>query len=66
MAKPEEHLKSPVTLLKSRGVAITVFLPQGIHEHLKNLAVQNERSLSGEARWALKSYCEDPAAFDEH
>ena len=64
MVKPAEHLESPVTLLKPRGVAITIFLPQSIHEHLKNLAVQNERSLSGEARWALKSYCEDPTAFD--
>lgn len=44
---------------------MTVFLPEGVHEHLRNLAAQNERSLSGEVRWVLKRYSEDPAAFDE-
>ena len=44
---------------------MTVFLPQGVHEHLRSLAAQNERSLSGEVRWILKRYSDDPTAFDE-
>jgi hypothetical protein len=66
VAKTEEHLKSTVALLKPRGVAITVFVPESLHGYLRNLAAEHERSLSGELRWVLKRYSEDPAAFDEH
>ncbi len=65
MAKTEERPQSPVTVLKPRGTPMTVFLPQGVHEHLRSLAAQNERSLSGEVRWVLKRYSDDPTAFDE-
>lgn len=65
MAKTAEHLESPVTVLKPRGAAMTVFLPPIIHEHLKDLAVQDERSLSAQVRWVLKKYCDYPAAFDD-
>lgn len=65
MAKTAEHLESPVTLLKPRGVAMTVFLPQAVHERLKNLAVQDERSLSAQVRWILRRYSDYPAAFDD-
>lgn len=65
MAKTANHLQSPVSVIRPRGTAMTVFLPEGVHEHLRNLAAQNERSLSGEVRWVLKRYSEDPAAFDE-
>lgn len=65
MATTAEHLKSQVTLLKSKGVALTVFLPPGIHAHLKDLADQNERSLSGEIRWVLKRYSEYPESLNE-
>ena len=44
---------------------MTVFLPQAVHERLKNLAVQDERSLSAQVRWVLKRYSDYPAAFDE-
>jgi len=65
MAQTAEHLKSPLTVLKPQGVPVTVFLPQGIHEHLRNLAAQNERSLSGEVRWVLKRYSEYPESLNE-
>ena len=65
MAQTEEHLQSPVTVLKRRGTPMTVFLSEGVHEHLRGLAAQNERSLSGEVRWVLKRYCDDPQAFGE-
>jgi hypothetical protein len=65
MAKPAEHLESPVTVLKPQGTSMTIFLPQGIHEYLRNLAAEHERSLSREVRWVLKRYSEDPQAFGE-
>jgi hypothetical protein len=39
---------------------MTVFLSQDVHQSLRALAATNERSLSGEVRWALKRYSEDP------
>ena len=65
MAKTANHLQSPVSVIKPRGTAMTVSLPVDVHEHLRGLAAQNERSLSGEIRWVLKRYSDDPAAFDE-
>jgi hypothetical protein len=65
MAKPAESLENPVTVLKPQGTSMTIFLPQGIHEYLRNLAAEHERSLSGEVRWVLKRYSEDPQAFGE-
>ena len=44
---------------------MTVFVPESLHEFLRDLAAEHERSLSGELRWILKSYSEDPAAFGE-
>ena len=64
MAKTEEHLKSSITVLKPQGTAVTLFLPQSLHGYLRNLAAEHERSLSGELRWVLKRYSEDPTAFD--
>jgi hypothetical protein len=65
MAKAEEHLKSSITVLKPQGTSMTIFLPQGIHNYLRNLAAEHERSLSGEVRWVLKRYSEDPTALGE-
>lgn len=65
MAQTKEHLQSPVTVLKRRGTPMTVFLSEGVHDHLRGLAAQNERSLSGEVRWVLKRYCDNPTVFDE-
>jgi hypothetical protein len=65
MAKAEEHLKSSIMVLKPQGTSMTIFLPQGIHDYLRNLAAEHERSLSGEVRWVLKRYSEDPTAFGE-
>lgn len=65
MAETAEHLKSSIRVLKPRGVAMTVFVPESLHEFLRDLAAEHERSLSGELRWILKSYSEDPAAFGE-
>ena len=42
---------------------MTIVLPEAIHESLRALAATNERSLSGEIRWALKRYSEDPETF---
>jgi hypothetical protein len=60
MAETSEYLQNTLTDLKPRGTAMTVFLPQGIHDSLRALAATNERSLSGEVRWVLNRYSEDP------
>ena len=65
MATKAEHLKSSMTVLKPQGTAVTIHLPQSLHEFLRNLAGEHERSLSGELRWVLKRYSEDPGAFGE-
>ena len=65
MATNANQLQSPVSVIKPRGQVLTIRLPQGIHERLKNLAVQDERSLSAQVRWVLKRYSDYPAAFDE-
>jgi hypothetical protein len=41
-----------------------VVIPQDVHDSLRALAAANERSLSGEVRWVLKRYSEDPELLD--
>lgn len=65
MSKAAEHLKSSMTVPKPRGQAITIFLPQEVHENLRALATANERSLSGEVRWALRRYSEYPESLND-
>ena len=65
MAKTAESLKSPVSVLKPQGTAVTIHLPSSLHEYLRALAAEHERSLSGELRWVLKRYSDDPQAFGE-
>ena len=66
MAKPAELIEGSMTVLQPRrGQAITIRLSEGVHESLRALAEANERSLSGEIRWVLKSYSNYPAAFDD-
>jgi plasmid stability protein len=43
--------------------ALTVFLPADVHEGLREVARQNERSLSAEVRHLLRRYVESPEDF---
>ena len=66
MAKAAEHLKGSMTVLQPRrGQAITIRLSEGVHESLRALAEANERSVSGEIRWALRRYSEYPESLNE-
>ena len=66
MAKAAEHLKGSMTVLQpQRGQAITIRLSEGVHESLQALAAANERSVSGEIRWALRRYSEYPESLNE-
>ena len=66
MAKAAEHLEGSMTVLKPRrGQAITIRLSDSVHESLRNLAEANERSVSGEIRWALRRYSEYPESLNE-
>jgi hypothetical protein len=62
--KTAEHLENSTNMLKQSSRAVTVFLPQDVDESLRGLASQKERSLSGEIRYVLKRYTEDPYNFE--
>jgi hypothetical protein len=64
VAKTTEHLENSANVPKQSSRPVTIFLPQDIHENLRSLAAQNERSLSGEVRYVLRKYTEDPYCFD--
>jgi hypothetical protein len=65
VAKTAGHLRSPVTGLKQSSRAVTVFLPQDVHETLRELASQNERSVSAEIRYLIRKYTSDPYTFSD-
>ena len=65
MAESAESLKNSVTVIKPQVTAATIHLPSSLHEYLRGLAAEHERSLSGELRWVLKRYSDDPQAFGE-
>jgi hypothetical protein len=44
---------------------VTVFLPQDVHETLRELASQNERSVSAEIRYLIRKYTSDPYTFSD-
>jgi hypothetical protein len=46
-----------------RSRALTIFLSQATFEILRGLATENKRSLSAQARWVLRRYCEYPEAL---
>ena len=60
MSTTAEHLDSPVTIMKPRTRAVTIFLPEVIHEDLRSLAAEHERSMSAELRWLIRQYVESP------
>ena len=60
MSTTAEHLESPVAIMKPRTRPVTVFVPEGVHENLRTLAAEHERSLSAEVRWLLRRYVENP------
>jgi hypothetical protein len=60
MSTTAEHLESPVTIMKPRTRPLTVFVPESVHENLRTLAAEHERSLSAEVRWLLRQYVESP------
>ncbi len=64
MATTTEHLENSTNVQKQSSRPVTIFLPQDVHESLRGLASQNERSMSGEIRYVLKKYTEDPYSFD--
>lgn len=49
-----------MTVLKPRTKPLTVFIPESVHENLRTLAAEHERSVSAEVRWLLRRYVEDP------
>ena len=51
--------------MKPRTRPVTVFVPEAVHEDLRNMAAEHERSLSAEVRWLLRRYINDPTVFDE-
>lgn len=43
---------------------ITISLAPDVRDSLRALAQEHERSLSGELRWILRRYAEDPERFE--
>jgi hypothetical protein len=56
-------LENSTNVLKQSSRPVTIFWPQALHQSLRGLASQNERSLTGEIRYVLKKYTEDPYSF---
>lgn len=52
----ENALPTPAPSL--RGKAVTVFIPEEVHEELREYAEEHERSLAAEVRWLIRRYCE--------
>jgi hypothetical protein len=63
MSEPAEHHGNPKSLLKPRGKAVTVFIPEEVHKDLRELAAVNERSVSAEIRYLVRRYTEEPDSF---
>jgi len=60
MSKTAKYLESSMAILKPRTRPVTVFVPESVHEGLRALAAEHERSLSAELRWLIRRYVEDP------
>jgi hypothetical protein len=63
MRNTAEDLSGSVTVLERRSRPVTVFLDESLLEGLREVASQNERSMSGEIRHLIRRYIEDPDAF---
>jgi len=56
--------QTPVQPHEGSTWAITITLAPDVRDSLRALAQEHERSLSGELRWILRRYAEDPERFD--
>jgi plasmid stability protein len=56
-----------MTVLKPRTRPVIILLPEVIHEALRSLASEHERSMSAELRWLIRQYVEslDPDSFGD-
>jgi hypothetical protein len=63
MRSTAEHLNGSVAVLERRSRPVTVFLDAHLLEGLKQVAAENERSMSGEIRHLIRRYIDDPEAF---